>query len=97
MNLEDALREALRREDAPVGFEARVMNRVRERRQRGMARAWMAIAAMLVIGALLFGKYETQRQETARRAGQELVLALKVTERTLHSTRRMIRRRTNGA
>lgn len=96
MNLEDALRDALRREDAPVGFEKRVLDRIAQRQRNSMARSWMAIAAMLVLGALLFGKYETQRRQTAREAGHELVLALKVTGRTLHSTQRMIRRRTNG-
>jgi hypothetical protein len=69
MNLEDALRDALRREEPPAGFEKRALNRIAQRQRTSMARNWMAIAAMIVLGALLFGKYQVQRQQTAREAG----------------------------
>lgn len=101
--LERDLRQALAREPAPVGFAARVQDRVAQReaqRSRSQrSRAWMTIAAMLVLAVLVTGsarQYQRARQERAARAGRELVLALRITSVKLHTAQKLIRRRANG-
>lgn len=105
LDLEAALHRALRRHEAPAGFESRVLARTGIRRQQSVVRTWMAIAAMLVAIALAGESLhhyavqrdaETQKVE-AQKAGRELVLALKITSAKLHATHRLIRRRSNGA
>ena len=99
MNLEDELRIALRRQQPSEAFTGRVLARVAERRRKKQAVTWMAVAAMFAGGAFLTAdvrEYQHRREAEARRAGRDLVIALKITSAKLHATSRMIRRRTNG-
>lgn len=101
VNLEMALRDALRREEPPFGFEQRVLRRARERRRQKMVRMWVAIAAMLAIVAVLSvnvrNYQEQQRRVVAQKAGRDLMVALKITGRKLNTTHKLIQRRMNGA
>jgi hypothetical protein len=90
--LEDALREALRREDPPQGFTERVLARIDRRPEtRAAWRGWLAgfraprlqwatafAAAALVIGGV---EYRTRRVEQAEgeRAKEQVMLALRIT------------------
>jgi ferric-dicitrate binding protein FerR (iron transport regulator) len=96
---EAALRRALRRESPSTQFAERVRGRIEVRRRKRATRYWMAVAAMvaLSVGAgTAVHDYETQRQAKATKAGEELVIALKITSSKLHATQKMIRRRTNA-
>ena len=75
---EDDLRAALRREQPPEDFAARVMVRTRRAPRRA---PWVAaaIAASLLLGA---GRYEYQQYQ-GRKAKRELLIALQITESKL--------------
>jgi hypothetical protein len=104
MNLEDALREALRREHPPSGFAVRVLALTAERRRKRLARNWMAVAALFAAGAFVTAEvrtYEAHREAEARKAGHQLLIALRITGSKLHTTSRIMkthntRRRNNG-
>jgi hypothetical protein len=90
--LDDALREALRREEPPDGFAERVLARIDRRpEERAAWRGWLAgfraprlrwatafAAAALVIGGF---EYRAQRVEQAEgeRAKEQVMLALRIT------------------
>lgn len=91
--LEQALRDALRREAAPEGFAERVLARAfpvrpetHERRgwRRTSAFRWSAAAALVVV--LLAGTALIHRQYVIRgeRARDQLMLALRITGSKLH-------------
>ena len=92
MNLEQDLRNAFRRKQAPADLADRVLARINEdpapSRQAGPAssrvRRWLAAAAVLVVAAGAGQYYEHQRRaaETAR-VQQELRIALQITNETL--------------
>jgi len=88
MNLDDELKSALRREDAPLGFTQRVVARARTKpiRKTAMFRMiWAAgIAAMLVIGFTAASEY---RQVKAERAASQAVVALRIAAAKLNMTR----------
>ncbi len=100
LNLERALREALHRENPSSGFAPRVVKRARERKQRRIIQAWMAIAALLILTVWVTAgvrNHEARKQAAARKAGQDLAIALRITGHKLQVAQRMIRRRNNGA
>ena len=99
IDLETALRRALKREHPRADFAKRVLARAAERRRQAATRVWMAIAAILVAGVLIAAgmrNYELQREAEAQKAGHDLALALRITSAKLHLTHRMIRRRPDG-
>jgi hypothetical protein len=90
--LEDALRTALRREDPPDGFAAKVLARVAPRTVAGAEeRSWFAIfsqplirwaafAALsigLIIGGLYYRNLQRERAQ-GEAAKQQLMLALRI-------------------
>ena len=92
--LERQLRESLRARPAPQGFAGRLMQRLPQmpspppaaRRRRLLSfpiLARLATAATLVL-AVLLGSFIYQRQMAERRAWQQLQLALRITNITLH-------------
>jgi hypothetical protein len=96
--LEDELRNAMRREDAPPGFAARVMARIDAAPARrhvfhlpAFRWAAAAVAAMLLLAAGI--GYE--RQRTARmegeRAKEQVMLALRITGSKLQFVKEKIR------
>jgi hypothetical protein len=100
IDLEEALRRALRAADPPEGFAHRVMERTVGRGRRRMMRGWLAVAATLLAGALLTTAvldYQARRETAARKAGQELMVALRIAGHKVHMTHQMIRKRNNGA
>jgi hypothetical protein len=93
---EGRLRMAMRRKDAPLGLKARVLARAREQRsaQHGQWRGeWMVqrVAAMAVLAAI-FGGVAVYRQAEVRAAEQakaeaardQVLLALRITNRALN-------------
>jgi len=99
MNIEEHLRVALAREQAPKGFASRVIQKAAERRRRRTALAWMAIAALFAAASLITVEvrdYEARREEAGRKAGQQVALALKIASAKLHATRKLLRRTTHA-
>jgi predicted proteasome-type protease len=94
-DLEDELRQALRREQPSAGFAKRVAALAFERRQRRkVIRGWMAIAAMLAAGALVTTEvrdYQVRQREAGEKAGRQLLIALRITGHKLRNTQRLIR------
>lgn len=89
--LEDELRSALRRRNAPAGFADRVVAGIPSP-SRGWRHSWMAVAAAGLIAILGGGGvYEYRRSERVRlegeRAKAELVFALELTAQKLQHTK----------
>ena len=96
---EEALRRALKRESPSAAFADRVRGQIEERRTKRATRYWMAVAAMVAVSVgagTAAHEYQDHRQAEATKAGQELVVALKITSSKLHATQKMIRRRSNA-
>lgn len=94
MNLENDLKNALRRVPAPEGFANRVLERVRNaERQPSRSHWWRAIAATFLLAAILggWGAHEMveRRQERAgQQAREQVLLALRITgEKVAHVQR----------
>jgi hypothetical protein len=90
MNLEDQLRDALRREDPPEGFAERVIReagpaRVQFRRapaRRTLPWLWPAVAA--VAAALVLAVSVQYRRAQEERAGKQVVYALQIVAEELN-------------
>jgi hypothetical protein len=90
--LDDAFREALRRQEPPDGFAERVMSRIQARPERvgvwaGLLAAfrrprlrWATAlaAAALVVGAVEY-RNERERRAEGERAKEQVMLALRIT------------------
>ena len=94
MNIDDELREALRRKQAPADLADRVLARINEQpepvRKAGPTsssqgvRRWLAAAAVLAVAAGGAERYYTQqRAAEAARVQQEFRIALQITSDTL--------------
>jgi len=92
--LEERLKRDLERIPAPDGFADRVMGRVAAQQRKGRLiampkrSAWMAIAAMLLVGIVLGGWQWKQQEVRKEREQAEVVqrqfdMAMQVTQRTL--------------
>jgi len=77
-DLEQQLRRAFEREEAPPGFADRVIERTRAR--RSMPRWMAAAAAVLVLAGAGYGYRWRQGQEAKR----EVLLAFRITSTTLN-------------
>lgn len=98
-NLEQELRKALARSDAPDGFEAKVLNRLADDAVEGSFWRWLAMPlaprprwAMAVVATVLLGAdvaWQHQRTVKERQQGEEaktqLELALRVTSTKLRT------------
>lgn len=87
--LDDELKLALRREEAPAGFADRVIAQAESRRGEGR-RWWMgAIAAGLLLAAGL--EYERERQiREGEQAKEQVMLALRITSSKLQFVKEKI-------
>jgi hypothetical protein len=95
VNLENELRDALRREPAPEGFAARVL--VKSRAAPWWRRpAALALAAGLAVAALIPSaiEYRLRQQRRALEARDQLMAALAVTRVQLQHVRERIQRNT---
>ena len=93
MNLENELREALRREPAPADFAANVLARAAVKRRRPALA--VAMAAGLVAAALIppaVSDYHRRQQARALEARRELLVALSITRTKLLQTQARIER-----
>lgn len=103
--LEDALREALKREDPGEEFTRRTLERAAALRPReSVWRRWLrppawrwAAAGALACTLVVFSgiRYERAQRAQGEEAKQELMLALKITGTKLHATREKIVRQIN--
>ena len=98
--LDDELKEALRRQEPPVGFTERVLARaaappVRRRRWERFA-GWFRAprprwAAAVALSLVLIGGYTYHRQQQRRAEGervkQEVLLALRITAQEFQAVR----------
>jgi hypothetical protein len=83
-DLEKQLQSALRREDAPEWFEARVMNAVKATQAQRARPRWhwtlaTAMAAVIAIGGGMEYRREAQERVAGEAAKAKLQLALKIT------------------
>lgn len=97
-NLENALKEAFRRQEPPEGFADRVMARVPQQiPSRPSAprwkREWMAIAASACIAVMGAGAWQQhQRKVEGEKAKQQLMYALTVASQALQITKELVTR-----
>jgi hypothetical protein len=101
MNLEDGLKDALRREPAPVDFAAKILARTVISPTRGMP--WwkrpvtLALAAGLILGALVpttIYEYHQREERRALAAKNQLMAALAITRARLQQAKARIQRQT---
>jgi hypothetical protein len=105
MNLDDQLREALRRESPPEDFAAKILAKTSGLQVIQTRKAWFqrpfslalaaAVTAVAIVPAVVL---EYQRREEARgiKARQDLIIALSITKEQLQQTKDMIRRTTRN-
>jgi hypothetical protein len=86
--LEEELRRALARRDAPPGFAGRVLGEAERRRPRRSARRWLAVAASL---ALMAGSAAGWRQYQGAVAKRQVMLALRITAEKLNRIQTQVR------
>ena len=98
MNIEDQLREALRREPASADFKRKLMQRLPARKTVPIfwwkRRMSLALAAALALGAVVPGALMEQRHRRGAEAREKLLTALRVTNATLRHTKEMIQKNT---
>jgi ElaB/YqjD/DUF883 family membrane-anchored ribosome-binding protein len=101
VNLEDGLRDALRREPAPVDFAAKVLARTVVSPIRALP--WwrrpvtLALAAGLILGALIptaMFEYQQREERRALAARNQLMAALAITRTRLQQAKARIQRQT---
>lgn len=104
IDLEEALRRALRAAAPPENFACLVLQKTVGRRRQRVFRGRLAVAAALLLGGLLTTAvldYQARQEAAERKAGQQLAAALRIAGHKVHLTHQMIRRRngttTNGA
>jgi hypothetical protein len=102
--LDDALREAMRRETPPGGFAERVMARVQAAPEPRTWAGWLAAfrrpqlrwatalaAVVLVVGTAGY-RNEMQKRAEGERARDQVMLALRITGGKLRMTQEAVRR-----
>jgi len=94
--LDRLLKEAMRRQDPPVGFEARVLGMTRRRTTSW--KPWLAIAATLIIGGGLGWQVDQERRDRVQgeAAKAKLELALRITSAKLQKIQKTIEARNQG-
>lgn len=86
--VERELREALRRREAPPDFVTTVLSQVSRPEARRPYRAWLAVAAMLlVMAAGVVAVRELRQQSEGKRAKEELMVGLRITGSKLRDVR----------
>jgi hypothetical protein len=99
VSLEDEVRAALRREDPPAGFAARVLAQAAEQNKVIVLPVWRrpllwAMAAGLAVAALVPPAFLEYRHREERRraveAKKELLFALRITRTKLRESRERI-------
>jgi hypothetical protein len=89
MNLETELKAALKRQNPGPGFANRVVAATVPRKRTPMAVWAAAMAAMLVAGVAINTEYQHRRAE---RAGEQVMLALRITSEKLNAARAKVLR-----
>lgn len=106
MDIEESLRRALRAEDPPPDFTARVLARVESQaaaqaaaktavRRRARWQLPMALAASLFVVAVTAGIVQQQREAQRRHSAQQLAIALEITSSQLNQVQQKLNRNRN--
>lgn len=96
MDIEQDLKNALRRKDAPAGFTDRVMKAVRNDASRPATqhwRGWRAVAAAGVLTAMLGGwtAHKVIERREGQRAAAEVRIAMHITSEKLQEAQDKVR------
>lgn len=98
MNIEDQLREALKREPAPAEFKRKVMQALPVRKSGwsfwGKRRVSFALATAMALAAVVPVVVMEQRHRRGVEAREKLLTALRLTNSTLHHTKELIQKNT---
>jgi hypothetical protein len=94
-NLEDRLREALRRQDPPEGFAERVIQQAGPARAQAlriepkwrMRRLWPAVSFAAAAAAVMFSITVENRHRQEEEAGRQAILALRIASQKLNMVR----------
>ena len=87
MNLDQEIRQALRRERPPEDFAERVLRRARAEAMRNRRAEWRAVAAALTMTAILgaWAAREAAQQRAGEQARHEVLTALRITSEKLRA------------
>lgn len=97
MNLENELKDALRRKSPPPDFAARVLRRIENsgaNDARPVLQRWQAIAAAVTMTALLGGwaaREAAHRRMEGERAREEVLTALRITSEKLRTAQQHVK------
>ena len=95
MNMEDQLREVLRRRDPSVGFAERVAARAHSGRRIAPVRGfrWLrATSALALTAAAVFTASSLWQRTQEERAGRQAVMALRIASEKLNQARSKVLR-----
>jgi hypothetical protein len=105
MNLEDQLREALRRESPSADFTAKILEKTSGMQAVNVRKSWFqrpfslalaaAVTAIAIVPAVVL-EYQRREEARAMKARQDLIIALSITKEQLQQTKNMIRRSTRN-
>jgi undecaprenyl pyrophosphate phosphatase UppP len=105
MNLEDQLREALRRENPSADFTATILAKTSGIQAVKARKTWFqrpfslalaaAVTAIAIVPAVVL-EYQRREEVRALKARQDLIIALAITKEQLQQTKDMIRRTTRN-
>ncbi len=98
-DFEQELKEAFKRKEPAKGFAERVLRQVAPAQRQSVSRGWasLAVAASLFVGAFGVVRYEEYRkgeqaaEHAAEHAKDQLMLALRITAKTLDTVERKLR------
>ena len=97
-NIEDHLREALKREPAPADFKRKVMQGLPAKKSAAIfwwkRRLSLALASALAVAIVVPATVIEQRHRRGIEARDQLLTALRVTHTTLRHTKEMIHKNT---
>jgi hypothetical protein len=99
MNIEESLRDAMRREDAPAGFRKVVAARASAAAAARKAARWRlmtAIAAVLVLAAVTSAGVSEYRRRKAIEAQDQFRKALAITETQFEHAREKLQKNTRN-
>lgn len=99
MNMEDQLREALRRRNPSVGFAERVAARAQSGRRAQPVRSFpglWAASALALAAVVVFTASSLWQRTQEERAGRQAVLALRIASEKLNQTRSKVLRHTEN-
>lgn len=90
-DFEQELKEAFKRKEPAKGFAERVLRQVAPAPRQSVLRGWASLAVAASLFAGMFGVVRYEEYRKGEQAKEQLMLALRITARTLDTIERKLR------